>query len=82
MVLYALTLLTMGIWAHKRRGATSSASFLMVSAGALLFVLSDSMIAINKFTIEVPAERLLVMSTYIIAQYLIIQGLLKHHKAH
>lgn len=82
VILYALTILLMGIWAHKRRGATSSASFLMVSTGAMLFVLSDSMIAINKFTIAVPAERLLVMSTYITAQYLIIQGLLKHHKAH
>jgi len=29
----------------------------------------------------VPAERLLVMSTYITAQFLIIQGLLEHKKA-
>ena len=82
VTLYALTILIMGIWAHKRRGATSTASFLMVSAGAMLFILSDSLIAINKFTFELPAERILVMSTYITAQYLIIQGLLKHDEVH
>ena len=80
VILYALTLLFMGIWAHKRRGATTAASFVMVSSGAMLFVLSDSLIAINKFVIEVPAERFFIMSIYIVAQYLIIQGLLKHDK--
>jgi uncharacterized membrane protein YhhN len=80
VILYALTLLGMGIYAHKRRGATSASSFMLVSIGAILFVLSDSLIAINKFVFDVPAERLLVMSTYITAQYLIIQGLLKHEE--
>jgi len=75
---YALVLLSMGIWAHKRRGATTAVSFTLVSAGAMLFVISDGLIAINKFAFEIPAERMLVMSTYITAQYLIVQGLLKH----
>ena len=77
---YMLVLLGMGIWAHKRRGATSAASFMLVSTGAILFVISDGLIAINKFAFEVPAERLLVMSTYIAAQYLIVRGLLKHEE--
>jgi len=75
---YAFVLLTMGVWAHKRRGATAITSFRFVSAGVILFVISDSLIAVNKFAIEVPGERLLVMSTYIAAQFLIVQGLLKH----
>ena len=78
---YALVLLSMGIWAHKRRGATTAVSFTLVSAGAMLFVISDGLIAINKFAFEIPAERILVMSTYITAQYLIVQGLLKHEVA-
>jgi len=78
---YALVLLTMGIWAHKRRGATSAASFMLVSTGVILFVVSDGLIAINKFAFELPAERILVMSTYIAAQYLIVRGLLKHEEA-
>lgn len=81
VIVYALVLLSMGVWAHKRRGATSAASFVLVSAGAMLFVISDGLIAINKFAYAVPAERILVMSTYIAAQYLIIQGLLKHEVA-
>lgn len=75
---YMVVLLSMGIWAHKRRGATTAVSFTLVSAGAMLFVISDGLIAINKFAFEIPAERILVMSTYISAQYLIVQGLLKH----
>jgi uncharacterized membrane protein YhhN len=78
VMLYAIVLLTMGTWAHKRRGATATASFRYVSAGVILFVISDSLIAVNKFAFDVPGERLLVMSTYITAQYLIVQGLLKH----
>ena len=78
VMLYALVLLTMGVWAHKRRGATAIASFRYVTAGVILFVISDSLIAVNKFAFDVPGERLLVMSTYIAAQFLIIQGLLKH----
>jgi uncharacterized membrane protein YhhN len=81
VLVYALVLLTMGVWAHKRRGATSMTSFALVAAGAILFVVSDSLIAVNKFAFEVPTERILVMSTYIAAQYLIVQGLLKHEVA-
>jgi len=80
VIAYALVLLTMGVWAHKRRGATAIASFKYVSAGVILFVISDSLIAVNKFAFDVPGERLLVMSTYITAQFLIVQGLLKHQE--
>jgi len=75
---YMVVLLSMGVWAHKRRGATTAISFTLVSAGAMLFVISDGLIAINKFAFEIPAERILVMSTYITAQYLIVQGLIRH----
>jgi len=78
VLIYALVLLAMGVWAHKRRGATSSSSFQLVAIGAILFALSDGLIAINKFAYEVPAERILIMSIYITAQYLIVQGLIKH----
>lgn len=80
VVIYALVLLTMGVQAHKRRGATAKTSFMLVAAGAILFVVSDSLLAINRFAFEVPAERLLVMSTYIAAQFMIVQGLLKHEQ--
>jgi uncharacterized membrane protein YhhN len=78
VLIYALVLLAMGVWAHKRRGETSSASFQLVAIGAILFALSDGLIAINKFAFEVPFERILIMSIYMTAQYLIVQGLIKH----
>jgi len=80
VVAYALILLSMGVWAHKRRGATSTTSFRLVAAGAVLFVVSDGLLALNRFAIEIPAERILVMSTYIAAQFMIVQGLIKHEK--
>lgn len=78
VLIYALVLLSMGVWAHKRRGATSANSFKLVASGAILFALSDGLIAVNKFAFEIPAERILIMSIYMTAQYLIVQGLIKH----
>ena len=68
----------MGVWAHKRRGATSASSFKLVALGAILFAISDGLIAVNKFAFPIPAERILVMSIYMTAQYLIVQGLIQH----
>ena len=76
--IYALVLLTMGMWACKRRGGTNQSSYRLVASGAVLFVLSDSLIALNRFAFTIPAERLLVMSIYLTAQYLIVRGLIKH----
>ena len=78
VLVYAVVLLAMGVWAHKRRGATTATSFRLVSTGAILFALSDGLIAVNKFAFEVPAERILIMSIYMTAQYLIVEGLIKH----
>jgi uncharacterized membrane protein YhhN len=46
--------------------------------GSILFVLSDSALAVNKFVRALPLEGLMVMSTYIVAQLLITIGILKH----
>lgn len=78
VLIYALVLLGMGVWAHKRRGATAADSFRLVAAGAILFALSDGLIAVNKFAFEIPQERILIMSIYMTAQYLIVQGLIQH----
>jgi uncharacterized membrane protein YhhN len=43
--------------------------------GSLLFLASDSMIAINKFTTEIPMAGFWIMISYILAQYLIMRGL-------
>lgn len=52
-------------------------STLLVSLGALLFTISDSLIAWNKFVEPVEHSHILIMSTYMAAQYLITRGMLK-----
>jgi uncharacterized membrane protein YhhN len=54
-----------------------SPGFWLVLAGAMFFVCSDSILAVNKFIVPVPTSRLLVMSTYGLGQYLITIGTLK-----
>lgn len=44
--------------------------------GTVLFLLSDSIIAINKFVVEIPFSRIYNMGLYDIAQYMIIFGFL------
>ena len=60
---------------HKR---TSSKSFILVLLGSLLFTISDSILAFGKFVSELPFNSLLVMGTYILAQWLIAEGLIEH----
>ncbi|MBZ5594596.1 MAG: lysoplasmalogenase [Acidobacteriia bacterium] len=48
-----------------------------VSAGALLFLTSDSLLAIAKFKSQIPARDYLVWGTYYAAQYLIATGALE-----
>jgi uncharacterized membrane protein YhhN len=50
--------------------------------GAFLFVISDSLIAVNKFVIPLPAQHLLVMLTYYLAQYYLFLGCIKQGNTH
>jgi uncharacterized membrane protein YhhN len=77
VVIYMLTILTMAVTATLRKGNVSNLSFNFVLIGVFLFLLSDSILAINKFYHEVPYEHLLIMSTYAFAQYCIVMGIIK-----
>ncbi len=66
----------MSMMALKRSGRVGDSSFKLVFAGSLLFLLSDSMIAFNKFHSDIPMAGFLIMLTYIAAQYLIMRGLI------
>jgi len=73
---YMVALLGMSVMALNRKGTKPVKSFQFVFIGSLLFVISDSVIAINKFLQPVPFDGLIVMSTYMAAQFLIVQGLI------
>lgn len=78
--IYMLALLGMSTMALNRYGNGHPVSFTYVFIGSLLFVVSDTMIALNKFLIAIPYEGVLIMVTYISAQYLIMRGLLKQYE--
>jgi uncharacterized membrane protein YhhN len=48
--------------------------------GAVLFVSSDSLVAFNKFYNPLVLSSFIIMITYLIAQYLIVSGILKIKK--
>ena len=78
VVIYAATITYMAITSIHRFGKTSTSSFWMVTIGALLFMFSDSTIALDKFVDPISNARLIIMTTYIAGQYFIVQGLVKH----
>ena len=80
VIIYILVILTMAISASLRKGSVSTFSYNLILLGALLFVISDSFLAINKFYIKVPSEHIIIMSTYAFAQYCIVMGILKQKK--
>ena len=72
--IYTLAILTMVLTALNRKETVSKESFWMVFGGAVLFLISDSTISFNKFTMPVPYAEMIIMTTYISAQYLIMRG--------
>lgn len=75
VVIYAATITTMALFSlHIRDCLTGNYSWWLF-IGAVLFVLSDSLIAINKFGHAFPEARVAIMSTYIFGQYAIARGL-------
>lgn len=80
VILYAVVILLMLTGAINRIDKVNKRSYLLVLAGAILFVISDSSIAINKFSMPFKGSSIVIMTTYIIAQYLIIQGYIHQYR--
>lgn len=69
VVIYVICISTMGLMATLRRGLPG---YWPVLAGALLFILSDSAIAVSSFLVPFAGSTPLIMGTYVAAQYLIV----------
>lgn len=80
LAIYGLVLFIMASVAWYRKGETTNLSFQWVFIGALIFIVSDSLLAINRFSTTLPFANLAVMVTYIVAQWLIVKGLLMHRQ--
>ena len=74
VLIYTAVILTMLTGAINRKEKANSISYYLILAGAVLFVISDSAIAINKFSYHFEYSGIVIMSTYIMAQYLIVTG--------
>ena len=77
VILYAIVILSMVVAAINRLNRVNRLSYFLVLSGAILFVISDSLISITKFYSPFRYSGIAIMTTYIIAQYLIIQGIVK-----
>jgi uncharacterized membrane protein YhhN len=80
VIVYATVISLMAMTALFRYGKTNQKSFWLVFAGAILFMMSDSILAINKFLTPIENGGLWIMLTYISAQYCIVSGLLEHER--
>lgn len=74
VVLYAGALLAMAAQAASRAVELRAVPATAAAIGAGLFVVSDTLLAINRFGCDLPASRLLVLGTYFTAQWLIARS--------
>jgi uncharacterized membrane protein YhhN len=72
VTVYAIAIATMAASALNLGNVLPQAVFWPLLSGVLLFLLSDSLIAFNKFVAPVPAARFWIMLTYLTAQGLIV----------
>ena len=77
VIIYMATILTMILTAFLRKSSVTKISFYLVFFGALFFVISDSILALNKFYKPLPFAGINIMITYALAQLLIVFGLKK-----
>lgn len=76
--IYAGAITLMGVAAAFRWARTYRRSFIMVFLGALFFIASDSVLAVNRFLEPFDAANWLIMVTYGVAQLLIVLGTMAH----
>jgi len=78
LIVYGISLLGMAFMALMRKDVAKAKSFSLVFAGAILFVISDSILAYNKFIGAFETAGLWIMITYLIAQFMICKGIILH----
>ena len=79
VIIYSLAIGSMLLMAiHTRHKLNTAASAYFIT-GAVLFVLSDSILAINLFILKQEMVGLAVMATYAAAQYYLVKGVLENN---
>lgn len=76
VIVYSTAISVMVLFATNRYKRVNDRSFALVFGGAVLFMFSDSIIAISKFMHPFSASGISIMTLYIAGQYLIAKGCL------
>lgn len=79
VLIYTLSIVLMASFGLLRKRSLPGYNF--IAFGVLLFVLSDSVLAYGKFIKGTLLTSLIVMITYIAAQYLIVNGYMRYLKS-
>ena len=74
VTIYALVISLMAISATCRIGKVNATSFNLIFLGALLFLISDTILAYDKFVVQFGHAGLFIMVIYMLAQYFITIG--------
>jgi len=82
VMVYMLVISMMVMMASFRNQRVNSSSFKLILFGAMFFVLSDAILAYNKFVQPIDFADTWIMATYMIAQYLIIVGAIERKLIH
>jgi uncharacterized membrane protein YhhN len=72
---YAIVIACMAAQAIGRAAVLRDGNAIGVAAGAVVFMLSDSILAIDKFAMPLPMAPLWVLATYYVAQVLIVHNM-------
>jgi uncharacterized membrane protein YhhN len=80
VIIYSMAIATMVAFALNRYGRVNDRSFALVFGGALLFMFSDSIIAVNKFLYPFESSGIYIMVLYIAGQYFIAKGALQQSR--
>lgn len=78
VIAYLIVIVMMATTARERFKNTNAVSFWQVMIGAAFFLVSDGILAVNLFATSFQEAGVLVMGTYVIAQFLIVRGILAH----
>jgi uncharacterized membrane protein YhhN len=80
VIVYVIVLTSMGgqaaarAWTFARRGHPHTRSAMLAAGGALVFMLSDSLLAWNRFHGRIPLATLWVLATYYLALWWIARS--------
>ncbi len=77
-LVFALLLLVLSTYVYSQVFINNFGRFVLL--GGLFFVFSDSLLAINRFSIEVKLSSVWILGSYVIAQWMLVYGYMNSKK--